>query len=121
MIKIIEIRKYLLILLKSIHPRVYFEQAPDNAVYPYIVYNLPNSFEEGIMEQFVLDIDAWDNSKDTTSLETLIDSVDQSLHRKVAVVNDTMAFIFYRENRLSLTDDDPRIRRRKYVYQIRTY
>jgi hypothetical protein len=120
MIKVIELRKAILSYLKGKHPRVYFQDAPETATFPYLVYDLPNSSDDGSLERFVMDIDGWDDSKDTTALETLMDSVDKELHRK-SVMLQNMAVTFYRENRLSLTDDDPRIRRRKYIYQIRTH
>jgi hypothetical protein len=123
MIKTVELRKAIQASLKSIHPRVYYQHAPNEAVYPYLVYDFPNSTDDGLMERFVLEVDGWDRPTDgdTTSLETLMDNADKELHRKVIVVNGELALIFYRENRLSLPDDDQRIKRRKYVYQIRTY
>jgi len=134
MIKVIEIREIINIALKSIHPRVYYRSAPDkiedpnnpgvfiNTPFPYLVYDLPNSTDDGTLEQFVLDVDAWDMpSGDTTALETLIDSADKSLHRKTITVDDNLAVTFYRETRLTLTDDDPNIKRRKYIYQVRTF
>lgn len=121
MIKIIEMRTALQTLLKTLHTRVFFNVAPDNAVFPYIVFDFPNSIDSGALETFVVDIDCWDDDKDTTVLETLIDTIDQEIHKKTIFLNDKMGIKLYRENRLSLTDDDPRIRRRKYVYQARTY
>ena len=122
MIKVIEIREIIQTALKFVHSRVYFESAPDTAVFPYLVYDLPNSNDDGTLEQFILDVDAWDTSSgDTTGLETLIDSADKSLHRKTITVDDNLAVTFYRENRLTLTDDDPNIERRKYIYQVRTF
>jgi len=123
MIKVIEIREIIQTTLNSVHPRVYYRSAPDNAAFPYLVYDLPNSTDDGTLEQFVLDVDAWDlpTSGDTTALETLIDSADKSLHRKTFTINDDLAVTFYRENRLTLTDDDPNIKRRKYIYQVRTF
>jgi len=123
MIKVIEIRKIIKTQLKSIHPRIYHSSAPDNATFPYLVYDLPNSNDDGTLEQFVLDVDAWDlpAGGDTAALETLIDSADKSLHRKTFTINDDLAVTFYRENRLTLTDDDPNIKRRKYTYEVRTF
>ena len=122
MIKVIEIREIINTALKSIHPRVYYRSAPDTAVFPYLVYDLPNSTDDGTLEQFVLDVDAWDSTNgNTTILETLIDSADKSLHRKTITVDDNLAVTFYRENRLTLTDDDPNIKRRKYTYEVRTF
>jgi len=122
MIKVIEIREIIQTALKSVHPRVYYRSAPDNKPFPYLVYDLPNSNDDGTLEQFVLDVDAWDSTNgDTTGLETLIDNADKSLHRKTITVDDNLAITFYRESRLTLTDDDPNIKRRKYIYQIRTF
>ena len=134
MIKVEEIRKIIFTSLKTVHARVYFESAPatigdpDNpgtnipTPFPYLVYDLPNSTDDGTLEQFVLDVDAWDStSGDTTIVEILIDNADKSLHRKTITVDDVLAVTFYRENRLTLTDDDPNIKRRKYIYEVRTF
>ena len=119
--KFSEIRTAIQALLKTLHPRVFFQVAKKNAVYPYVVFDLPNSVDSGTLENFVLDIDVWDNKTDTTALETLINTIDEALHKKTILLNDKMAFVIYRENRLTLTDDEPSIRRRKYTYQVRTY
>lgn len=121
MVKVIELRKIILASLKAKHPRVYFQAAPADAVFPYLVYDLPNSFDDGSMENFTLDVDGWDNVSDTTALETLMDGVDKELHRKTVIIAGQISATFYREHRLPLTDDDPNIRRRKYVFQVRTH
>lgn len=120
MSKVIEIRIFLKQLLKTLHPRVFFNVADSEAEYPYIVFDLPNSIDDGILENFVLDIDVWDINPDTTVLETLVDSIDNALNKETFLVNNQFSMTIYRENRLTLTDDDSRIRRRKYVYQART-
>ena len=122
MIKVIEIREIIQTALKSVHSRVYYRTVPDTTVFPYLVYDLPNSTDDGTLEQFILDVDAWDDTNgDTTIVEILIDSADKSLHRKTITVGNNLAVTFYRENRLTLTDDDPNIKRRKYIYQVRTF
>lgn len=121
MIKTIEIRKVIHTYLKTKHSRVYYQSPPETATMLYVVYDMPNSIDDGSMERFILDIDIWDNADDTTALETLADSIDKGLHRKTVSISGTITATFYRENRLALKDDDPRIRRRKIIYQIRTH
>ena len=99
---------------------VHYEVAPESATYPYLVYNLPNSIDSGTLEQFVLDVDGWDDDTDTTTLEALMYAADQALHRK-SVVSGDLGFRIYRENRLVLDEKESRLRRRKYIYQIRLY
>ena len=121
MITFLELRTELQRILKTLHTRVFFNVAPDDAVFPYVVFDFPNSVDSGDLENYVMDIDVWDTSTDTTALETLIGTIDNALHRKSVVLSGKMGFVIYRENRLVLTDDDKRIRRRKYIYQVRTY
>ena len=121
MIKVLEIRTVLQELLETLHTRVSFNVSSDKKAFPYVVFDLSNSIDIGALETFVLDIDCWDIDEDTTALETLIGNIDNALHKNTILIDDKMSITIYRENRLIPHDDDPRIRRRKYVYQVRTY
>lgn len=116
----INLRTQLNKTLKTIHPRVYFQTAPDTATFPYVVYDLPNSFSNEEQEIFNLDVDIWDNNTDTTELETLSSTIWKSLN-KYRYIDENIQFSIYRMNRLSLKDDDVRIKRRKLIFQLRYY
>lgn len=116
--RVIEIRKKINATLKTVTNNVHFQSAADDSSLPYLVFDLPNSIDDGSLEQFVLDVDGWDNKADTNDLETLMHNVDTALHRKTFVI-DNLTFTLYRDNRLSLTDKEANLRRRKYIYQIR--
>lgn len=123
MSKVLRLRSAIVAILRAVHLRVYYQRAPDNAVYPYLVYELSNSVDQGDTEQFVLDVDGWDRPAvqgDSMQLEQLMDTVDEALDRRVVTVDGTPVVI-YRETRLPLEDDDVRLLRRKYVYQIRVF
>lgn len=108
--------------LKALHPRVYFESAPESATYPYIVFDLPSVLDGGEHEELiVVDIDGWDSPAlgDTTTLENLMATIN-SLNKTVLTA-DNMRAVFYLENKLSLRDTDPRIKRRKYTYQAKLF
>lgn len=118
--KIIKIRNDIQALLSSINPEIYYEVADNDVVYPHVVFDLVNSTDDGTMERFVLEIDGWDDNKDTTELETLMSEIDQALHRRTVVI-DEISLTFYRENRLTVRDPNPNLRRRQYSYQVRVY
>ena len=107
-------------ILKTIHPRVYFMKAPDTVVFPYVVYDLPQSYFDDGLEVFNLDIDVWDDKTDTTEIETLAQSIWNTLH-KYYFINNDIQFTTYRINRMTIQDDDPRIRRRTLMFNIRYY
>lgn len=114
----IELRTALSTYLKTLHPRVYFQGAPENAVFPYIVYDIPQSVSDGENYEVInLDIDGWDSNStgDTVVLETLMSNI--SAIDKHTLITDNIAVTFYLETKLTLEDDDKRIKRRKYTYQ----
>ncbi len=123
MVKVNEMRKALDALISPVQSQVYFEDAPEDATYPYIVIDFPNSNDDGTLEQFFVDVDGWDApaNGDTTALETMMDAVDKVLHRTTVYDEGKFSMTLYRENRTNLRDTDKRIRRRKYIYQARTY
>lgn len=118
--------------LKTKHPRVHFQQADDKATFPYLVFDLPNAFNTGESpEVYVLDVDGWDDSPNTEALEDLMALVDgdgnpanpSGLRRRVLVLSDGSRAAVYRDSVLAPPPptDEPRLRRRRYTYQVRVY
>lgn len=117
----IELRKQLTTLLKLYHPHVYFQNAADSALFPYVVLNLPNSFTLQEQEIFTMDVDIWDNKTDTTALETLAADLWKGLHN-YKYSDGFIQFSLYRENRISELDEkEMGIRRRKLMFQLRYF
>ena len=109
--------------LKLIHPRIYFQVAPDDAQFPYIVYDFTQIVNDGQeFETIVIDIDGWDipNNGDTTLLETLMETLNDTVNKRTLTA-ENLAVTFYLDRKLSLTDNDPQIKRRKYIYQARLF
>ncbi|SDY23179.1 DUF3168 domain-containing protein [Thermoactinomyces sp. DSM 45892] len=119
----IELQRFLVSQLKRIHPRVYLEWAVQGASFPYLVYQLPTSSEMNRREDFVLEVDVWDQPSDgsTLYLQTLTDRVDQQLNRLTYTDASGWNARFFRVSRLMIPDPDPLIRRRQLRYDIRTY
>jgi len=109
--------------LKSIHPSVFFQVAPDDAQFPYIVYDFTQITDDGEeFETVALDVDGWDMpaNGDTTALETLMKSVNDSLNKKT-LTTEGLAVTFYLDRKIPLLDDNKNIRRRKYIYEARLF
>lgn len=116
---IIEARKAITTTISTVHPRVYYENRPQNPEYPYVVFNFPNSNYDGANTgNLVLEVDGWDKSKTSTVLETLMYNVNATLDRKC--VSETVGIVIYLDSKLSIPDDDASIIRRKYTYQLKT-
>ena len=118
----IELRKVLHPRLRAIHPRAYFQRAPDTAQFPYITYSFEMIPDGEGFELVVLDIDGWDmpDDGDTTGLEGLMSDVKRSMDKKTLTTDD-LVVSFYLDRKLALEDDNPKIIRRKYVYQGRIF
>ncbi len=117
--------------LKSIHPRVYFQDAPDNAQFPYLVYDFTQITDDGEgFETVAVDVDGWDmpENGDTTALETLMETVNGNgdaenptgLNKKTLTA-EGLAVTFYLDRKIPLRDDNKDIRRRKYIYEARLF
>lgn len=119
----IKLRTAIQTKLETLHPRVYHEAAPDDVVYPYVVYAFTGINDSGeYTEQGYLDIDGWDLpvTGDTTELENLMTTVNAGLNKKI-LTTEGVRIVLYLDNRLSLVDDDANIKRRKYIYQVKIY
>lgn len=117
------LRKLLHPYLKSIHPRVYFQDAPDNAQFPYLVYDFTQIVNDGEeFETVAVDVDGWDmpSDGDTTALEILMQTVNDALNKKTLTA-EGLAVTFYLDRKIPLRDDNPAIKRRKYIYEARLF
>jgi hypothetical protein len=109
--------------LRSIHPRVYFQIAPDSAQFPYLVYDFTQITNDGEgFETVAVDIDGWDKPAqgDTTALENLMQSVNDLLNKNTLTA-EGLAVTFYLDRKIPLLDDNKEIRRRKYIYEARLF
>jgi len=117
------LRKLLYPFLKSIHPRVYFQVAPEDAEFPYLVYDFTQITNDGEgFETVAVDVDGWDMPAggDTTALETLMQTVNDALNKKTLTA-EGLAVTFYLDRKIPLVDDNPGIKRRKYIYEARLF
>ena len=106
--------------LEEVHNRVYLEQPPLAAQYPYITYAFPDSTQKEFREDFVLEVKLWDNQEDTTILENLTQAVDEKLNR-LKHLDLSFQISLYRLKSYMVPDPGENIRCRGLKYQIKTY
>lgn len=112
----IKLREAVNLILKSIHPRVRYQEASTQLAYPYITYSLLDSFTVDDIEVFHLDLDIWDNRDDTTEMEQIAtilwNELDQYTH-----IDENQHFTICRMTRNPIRD--VKIKRRRLVFQLR--
>ena len=116
----VPLMQYVVQQLKTVHNRVYLEQAPDDPVFPYVVYQMPTSNEMENREDFSIEVNIWGNSLDTLEIEQLTSNIDRRLNR-LSHYDNGFQTILYRINRMMIPDPEPSIRRRQLRYQAQTY
>ena len=112
--------------LKTFNQRVYQQIAPQNVVYPYLVYDFQLYPDGEGGELCTLSVDAWDKTLtgDTSIVENLIALVNGIIDvngnptglNKKTIINEEFAITFYNDNMLGILDDDVTLRHRNYNY-----
>lgn len=118
MSKTIELRKDIKRILSVAHERVFYRQANNESPYPYLVYSIKDIYDGKLLE-----VDIWniDSQNSTVEIESIADEVQKALDDTV-VINDNHSFIlYYNEDRKWVDDEDKRIQRINFTYEIRYY
>lgn len=122
MIDMVDLRTGLVAELNKVAlaTKVYHEDAPADAAYPYVIYLLTDSNADGAnTEVFQLYINGWDKGPDTTAVENLMNQVNAVLD-KVMISTASCSFRAELDNRLTIREDsDALINRREYRYALR--
>jgi hypothetical protein len=114
-------------LIKVIYERLsplaqtFLEEGLQATNFPYITFTFNPSTENFQREIFILEVNVWDNQKDTTALEELANDVNKALHRYKYYESGKIQTSVYRMNRGMVSDPDPTIRRRRLMFECKTY
>lgn len=120
MSKTIALRTELQRLLKTLTANVHYEQAPDTATSPYLVYELSElSYDYGktLME---LEINILDYGTSTSEVETIADNVQTGLN-KYSYMGNGIQFVIYKNIRQRVVEDDKKIIRRRLTFEIQLH
>jgi len=109
------------ILISSTGTQVYYENAPDSAEYPYVVYSFKRDDTTDLYRDDVrLEVDVWNRSVNFISVENIGDVIDELLNG-LNWPTDKVLPTFFREVRYSLDDPDKSLKRHHMEYTAQVY
>lgn len=115
------IRRMLQQRLQTLHPRVYFQRAASDAPFPYLVWELPATRDDGQAQgTLTLEVNGWDDQADSAVLEQLMTAVRDGLNGLVAV-GDTAVLLLHHESTLPINIEDEKVNGRKLTFRGRIF
>lgn len=115
-----ELRKQLQKVLKTATSNVHFEQAPDAANYPYIVYELSELTYSDGKSTMQLEVNVLGYGTNTAAIESIADAVQTTLN-DYFYINPYIQFTAYRGARNTIKEDDKQIIRRRLTFEIQLH
>lgn len=116
-----DLRKVIQTYLLTVCDNVFYETAPDDQMYPHIVWNLTRVDLGDIhRDDLILDVDLWDRDTDAKDIDDMADSIEEMFNAN----NDPQTTIlptFFRIDRKNVIDEDKRIKHRILSFQIQNY
>ena len=114
----IELRKDIKTLLANVHERVFYRKANAEVMYPYIIYGIKDIYGAKVLEINVWSIDPEDS---TVIIENLADDIQKALEDSIVTNDNHSIILYYNEDRKWIDDEDKRIQRINFSYEIRYY
>jgi len=114
-----KLRDYLVEQLKLTCPRVYNMEADNDAIFPYLTYDLIG-FSEKIKTTYQFEVDVWDRQESTETVEGIVKDLSYLLSNTIYREDDQLIFIYYPGYK-TVRDDDKLIKRRTLTFELTNY
>lgn len=98
----------------------YCETAPEDAAYPYAVFSAARLGEEDGKQSYHLEINVWDKNLFYSRAESLMDALEQKLHR-CSFRRDGFLIRIFNGRRQNIPDPDRSIRRVRAQFEMLVY
>ena len=99
------------VLEDAVKGSVFYESAPEDARYPYYVFEMRRLSEDGPVDKYILEINAWDKYNTSSRIEDGMDKIDSLDKHKEMHAKESFAFAIYKGEREPVEDEDKSIRR----------
>ena len=98
----------------------FYEEAPTEAAYPYCVFSARRLSESDGWMNYVLEVNVWDQHKYYSRAESMMDALEQKLHRCNHMTEKHFIRIF-RGQRQNVADPDKSIKRVREQFEMQVY
>lgn len=98
----------------------FYEEAPEDAEYPYAVFSTQRLSEDGWLQSYILEINVWDQSAYYSRAESMMDVLEKKLHRCSHMADGFLIRIF-KGKRKNVPDPDKTIKRVMEQFEMRVY
>ncbi|WP_300766989.1 hypothetical protein [uncultured Acetatifactor sp.] len=98
----------------------YYEEAPEGAAYPYMVFSARRLTEDAGQQVYTLEVNAWDQHPYYSRAEGMMDVLEGKLHRCNYMTEGHLIRIF-KGARQNIPDSDKTIKRVREQFEMRVY
>ncbi len=98
----------------------YYEAAPAEADYPYLVFSTQRVSDDGVKLNYILEVNAWDQHEYYSRAESMLDVLEKKLHRCNLAAGRFFIRIF-RGRRQNVPDPDRTIKRVREQFEMQVY
>ena len=98
----------------------FYEEAPKEAAYPYKVFSTKRLSESDGRQQYNLEINVWDQHHYYSRAESIMDELEQKLHRCNHLTDKFLIRIF-KGQRENVPDPDKTIKRVRAQFEMQVY
>ena len=98
----------------------YYMEAPENAEYPYAVFELNRLSQDYERQSVLLEVDVWDKHKYYSRAEAKMDEIEAKLHGFFELTNNDVFYVF-NGSRQPVPDDDKQIKRIRETFELYYY
>ena len=96
------------------------EEAPEEVEYPYSVFSARRLSDSDGRMNYVLEINVWDQNRYYSRAESVMDELEQKLHRCNHITDDFLIRIF-KGQRQNVLDADKTIKRVREQFEMHVY
>ena len=97
---------------------VFYERADKNTSYPYFVFECRRISENSGIEQYVLEVNGWDQGSTSSRIESKMDELEKAIHNLKYNDRDR-TIIIYKGQKNPVDDEDKSIKRYREQFDMR--